>query len=133
MMVAASRAKRAGNRAILPRKVKVQREKRALQREAEAAADGAGDGQRKRRREASAIAAGEQPSGDGVRPRRRRTAYARGVATASDDKQLKKMDKMVRRQLALQARQGESDRRIYTKMPVHLISGKRGIGKTDRR
>jgi len=28
---------------------------------------------------------------------------------------------------------GESDRRIQTKMPKHLFSGKRGIGKTDRR
>jgi len=32
-----------------------------------------------------------------------------------------------------QAKVGESDRRIYTKMPKHLFSGKRGMGKTDRR
>jgi nucleolar GTP-binding protein len=30
-------------------------------------------------------------------------------------------------------RLGESDRRFFTKMPKHLFSGKRGIGKTDRR
>jgi len=28
---------------------------------------------------------------------------------------------------------GESDRKIVTKMPKHLFSGKRGNGKTDRR
>lgn len=31
------------------------------------------------------------------------------------------------------AKQGEADRHIGTKMPKHLFSGKRGIGKTDRR
>ena len=31
------------------------------------------------------------------------------------------------------AKAGESDRAIPTKMPKHLFSGKRGIGKTDRR
>jgi nucleolar GTP-binding protein len=33
----------------------------------------------------------------------------------------------------LRGLQGESDRFIGTKMPRHLFSGKRGIGKTDRR
>lgn len=28
---------------------------------------------------------------------------------------------------------GEADRFIGTKMPKHLYSGKRGVGKTDRR
>lgn len=28
---------------------------------------------------------------------------------------------------------GEADRFIGTKMPRHLFSGKRGVGKTDRR
>ena len=28
---------------------------------------------------------------------------------------------------------GEADRVINTKMPKHLFSGKRGMGKTDRR
>jgi len=32
-----------------------------------------------------------------------------------------------------QAKQGESDRRITTKLPRHLFAGKRGAGKTDRR
>lgn len=31
------------------------------------------------------------------------------------------------------ARAGEGDRAIQTKMPKHLFSGKRGVGKTDRR
>ena len=32
-----------------------------------------------------------------------------------------------------QGRASESDRRIATKRPKHLFSGKRGMGKTDRR
>ena len=28
---------------------------------------------------------------------------------------------------------GESDRRVDVKLPKHLFSGKRGMGKTDRR
>jgi nucleolar GTP-binding protein len=32
-----------------------------------------------------------------------------------------------------QAKSGEGDRVINTKMPKHLFSGKRGIGKTERR
>lgn len=35
--------------------------------------------------------------------------------------------------IAMQGRKGEGDRFIGTKMPKHLFSGKRGIGKTDRR
>lgn len=31
------------------------------------------------------------------------------------------------------AKMGEGDRTIYTKKPKHLFSGKRGVGKTDRR
>lgn len=32
-----------------------------------------------------------------------------------------------------QAKQGEADRRIISKLPKHLFAGKRGAGKTDRR
>ena len=41
------------------------------------------------------------------------------------DKMQRKMQKM--------ARKGEGDRIIPNEMPKHLFSGKRGIGKTDRR
>ena len=37
------------------------------------------------------------------------------------------------RKMNLQAKAGESDRRIYDLKPKHLFSGKRGAGKTDRR
>ena len=46
-------------------------------------------------------------------------------ATKMADKAQRKMNKM--------AKAGEGDRSIQTKMPKHLFSGKRGIGKTDRR
>jgi len=54
----------------------------------------------------------------------------------SDIKQKQKAAKMARvaqRPMNQEARQGESDRRFLQKKPKHLFSGKRGIGKTDRR
>jgi nucleolar GTP-binding protein len=47
-----------------------------------------------------------------------------------------KAEKLARNALKLinrAGRQGESDRRIPDEMPKHLYSGKRGMGKTDRR
>jgi len=44
--------------------------------------------------------------------------------------QKKKQD---HKQFAQYGKAGESDRRILEKLPKHLYSGKRGIGKTDRR
>ena len=42
----------------------------------------------------------------------------------------KKRDKKT---FAMVGKAGESDRRIQEKKPKHLYSGKRGMGKTDRR
>ncbi|CAL7937284.1 unnamed protein product [Xylocopa violacea] len=41
--------------------------------------------------------------------------------------------KALRKKIAKKGLKGEGDRFIGTKMPKHLFSGKRGIGKTDRR
>lgn len=49
----------------------------------------------------------------------------RNKALKMADKAQKRMGKM--------AKAGEADRVIPTKMPKHLFSGKRGIGKTQRR
>jgi nucleolar GTP-binding protein len=51
---------------------------------------------------------------------------------AQRNKALKMADKAQKRRNRL-AKAGEGDRTIHTKMPKHLFSGKRGIGKTDRR
>lgn len=48
------------------------------------------------------------------------------------NKALKLQDMALRKRNKL-AKAGESDRFIGNKMPKHLFSGKRGIGKTDRR
>jgi len=37
------------------------------------------------------------------------------------------------KQMNLEAKKGEGDRVILNMKPKHLYSGKRGIGKTDRR
>jgi len=53
-----------------------------------------------------------------------------------DEKAVEKVNRMAKKaQKTSQhlARVGEADRRIYTLMPKHLFSGKRGQGKTDRR
>jgi nucleolar GTP-binding protein len=44
-----------------------------------------------------------------------------------------KMSDKAQRLMNKQAKAGEADRRILTKMPKHLFSGKRSNGKTDRR
>jgi nucleolar GTP-binding protein len=44
-----------------------------------------------------------------------------------------KMADKAQRKMNKRAKIGEADRTIITKMPKHLFSGKRGIGKTDRR
>nr|CAD7423778.1 unnamed protein product [Timema monikensis] len=41
--------------------------------------------------------------------------------------------KALKKKIARKGMKGEGDRFIGTKMPKHLFSGKRGIGKTDRR
>ncbi|EGS21125.1 nucleolar GTP-binding protein 1-like protein [Thermochaetoides thermophila DSM 1495] len=41
--------------------------------------------------------------------------------------------KLAQRKMNRMARQGEADRHIHASMPKHLFSGKRTIGKTDRR
>jgi len=46
---------------------------------------------------------------------------------------VKKISKKAQKGSQRAARAGEGDRRIYEKMPKHLFSGKRGMGKTDRR
>lgn len=48
------------------------------------------------------------------------------------NKALKLVDKAQKR-MGKMAKAGEADRVIPTKMPKHLFSGKRGVGKTQRR
>ena len=48
-------------------------------------------------------------------------------------KKVRKMAKVAQRPANQEARKGEADRRILCSRPKHLFTGKRGIGKTDRR
>ena len=54
----------------------------------------------------------------------------RGTEMKSKAKKLMKTNQRKRNQFG---KAGEADRYIGTKMPQHLFSGKRGIGKSDRR
>jgi len=55
-----------------------------------------------------------------------------GMRPVQSDK-ARKMLKQGQKEMNQNARVGEGDRRFMDKKPKHLISGKRGMGKTDRR
>jgi nucleolar GTP-binding protein len=57
-----------------------------------------------------------------------------GVRDPETRTKLKKMQKkMQARSMNRQGKAGEADRHIHEKKPKHLFSGKRKMGKTDRR
>jgi len=47
--------------------------------------------------------------------------------------QADRLAKRAKRELSRDGRRGESDRHVFDWKPKHLLSGKRGVGKTDRR
>jgi len=57
----------------------------------------------------------------------------KGLNSIRDTIASKKMLHRSLKKIGKKGRQGTADRFIGTKMPKHLFSGKRGIGKTDRR
>ncbi|XP_067004052.2 nucleolar GTP-binding protein 1 [Anabrus simplex] len=57
-----------------------------------------------------------------------------GIKDVTMKKKLKNIaHKALKKKIARKGMKGEADRFIGTKMPKHLFSGKRGVGKTDRR
>ncbi|ESW98912.1 hypothetical protein KL918_001697 [Ogataea parapolymorpha] len=56
-----------------------------------------------------------------------------GLSDGALRSKAERMAKAERRERNRQARAGEADRREVAMMPKHLMSGKRGVGKTDRR
>jgi len=44
-----------------------------------------------------------------------------------------RLAKRAKREMSRDGRRGESDRHVFDWKPKHLLSGKRGMGKTDRR
>jgi nucleolar GTP-binding protein len=74
------------------------------------------------------------PSTNRVRSNSR--SVSRGDLGLKDDAvkaKVRKFSKNAQKKFQREAKAGESDRHIPTKMPKHLFSGKRGMGKTDRR
>jgi len=75
-------------------------------------------------------------SGSSVGARSKSRPAAERSRSIGSVKLQKKADKLVRhshKRIARTARAGEGDKRVLNNMPKHLFSGKRGIGKTDRR
>ena len=64
-----------------------------------------------------------------------RADRSKSAGLRDDDERMRaqKMADKAQRKMNKRAKIGEADRTIITKMPKHLFSGKRGIGKTDRR
>ena len=60
-------------------------------------------------------------------------ASGSGLKNEAANIKAQRLADLAQRKSSKQARSGEGDRVIVTKMPKHLFSGKRGIGKTDRR
>lgn len=84
-----------------------------------------------RRRDADVAADAERRSRSRSRSRPPRSeSGVRDAAMAGKVRQLAKKSQRPANQLA---RKGEADRHVYIAKPKHLFSGKRGIGKTDRR
>ena len=48
-------------------------------------------------------------------------------------KKVRKIARKAQKPMNMEARKGEADRRVLDLKPKHLFSGKRGMGKTDRR
>eukprot|EP00090_Calanus_glacialis_P011550 TRINITY_DN1992_c0_g1_i1.p1 TRINITY_DN1992_c0_g1~~TRINITY_DN1992_c0_g1_i1.p1 ORF type:complete len:648 (-),score=263.48 TRINITY_DN1992_c0_g1_i1:90-2033(-) len=70
-------------------------------------------------------------------PHRSQSVVPRSQSGLRDKSDGKKLDELKKKRekktFALHGKAGESDRRILEKKPKHLFSGKRGMGKTDRR
>jgi len=87
---------------------------------------------RKRKREESAgsvTPTSRSRSASRTRPPRDKS----GVRDEQMAKKARKLHKLSQRDMNQNAKKGEADRRILTSKPKHLYSGKRKIGKTDRR
>ncbi|CAJ0936219.1 unnamed protein product, partial [Mesorhabditis belari] len=56
-----------------------------------------------------------------------------GLPQKEKREKVRKLAKKAQREMNQDARKGEADRHIGTKMPKHLFAGKRKMGKTDRR
>ncbi|KAK3281987.1 hypothetical protein CYMTET_10256 [Cymbomonas tetramitiformis] len=69
----------------------------------------------------------------GSQSRVREPTPSEGLSTVAQKAKAIKLSDKAQRSRNKMAKAGEGDRVIHTKMPKHLFSGKRGIGKTDRR
>jgi nucleolar GTP-binding protein len=84
---------------------------------------------RKRDESTSSVAASRSRSASRTRPPRDKS----GVRDETMAKKARKMHKISQREMNQNAKKGEADRRHLTSRPKHLYSGKRKMGKTDRR
>jgi len=85
----------------------------------------------KRKRDASA--AGDEGSRAASAARGRSASRMKGLASEESAQAVEKKRRKTMRQHVKQGKKGEADKWVPDLKPKHLYSGKRGIGKTDRR
>jgi nucleolar GTP-binding protein len=83
-----------------------------------------------RKRRAESVVSADRSRSRSKRPAPRDKSGVRDDIMA---KKVRKLSKNAQRKMNLEAKKGESDRRILTSKPRHLFAGKRKAGKTDRR
>jgi len=88
---------------------------------------------RKRKREDSAGGSVTPSSRSRSASRTRPPRDKSGVRDELMAKKARRMHKLSQREMNQNAKKGEADRRILMSKPKHLFSGKRKMGKTDRR
>eukprot|EP00931_Biecheleriopsis_adriatica_P112159 TRINITY_DN866_c0_g1_i1.p1 TRINITY_DN866_c0_g1~~TRINITY_DN866_c0_g1_i1.p1 ORF type:complete len:637 (+),score=172.45 TRINITY_DN866_c0_g1_i1:66-1976(+) len=86
---------------------------------------------KKRKRDATAGA--DEGSRAASASRARSASRMKGLPSEEAAQTVEKKRRKVMRQFAKQGKKGESDKWVPDLKPKHLYSGKRGIGKTDRR
>lgn len=86
----------------------------------------------KRKREAS-LSQTRSASRSHTRSASRTPRDQSGVRDERMAKKAKKIARKAQKPMNMEARKGEADRRNFDLKPKHLFSGKRGMGKTDRR
>jgi nucleolar GTP-binding protein len=86
-----------------------------------------------RGRESESDQANREELASAGKKRQRSSTPVPGISDDRLQRQAVKRARHSQKEMNFQARAGESDRRVMTKMPKHLFSGKRSISKTDRR
>ncbi|MFH4974975.1 hypothetical protein AB6A40_001684 [Gnathostoma spinigerum] len=66
-------------------------------------------------------------------PKRKESRILQGISNPTLRMKAEKIKRKGQKMMQQDARKGEADRAVFVKQPKHLFTGKRGVGKADRR